>query len=196
MAQDTVFSQKIERIFDRNASPLVMGILNITPDSFFDGEKYTTEQAWLEQTRKMIDDGADMIDIGAYSTRPGAKDISEQEELEQNYKVILKVQHGIVFNHLYTITNMPINRFADTLNQNNGYDAYYKLLFNSFNPKAAENVMCKNQLSISWNGEIFDCDFNQALNIPLRSGEKTVWDIDNFNDICKKISFANHCYGP
>lgn len=92
MAQDTVFYQKIKRIFDRNASPLVMGILNITPDSFFDGGKYTTEQAWFEQTRQMIDDGADLIDIGAYSSRPGAKDISEQEESERLIPAVLSVR--------------------------------------------------------------------------------------------------------
>jgi dihydropteroate synthase len=92
MAQDTVFSIKIERIFDRNPSPLVMGILNITPDSFSDGGKYTTEQSWLEQTRKMVDDGADIIDIGAYSSRPGATDISEEEELERLLPAILSVR--------------------------------------------------------------------------------------------------------
>jgi len=119
----------------------------------------------------------------------------DQEELEADYKRILKAQHGIVFHHLLTITNMPINRFADSLIHNNQFDDYYYLLFTTFNPKTAENVMCKNQLSISWNGELFDCDFNQALNIPISIGRKTVWDIDNFNDICKKISFAKHCYG-
>lgn len=117
----------------------------------------------------------------------------EQKELELNYKEILKQQHGIVFNKLYAITNMPINRFADSLIQNNEYDAYCTLLYNSFNPKTAEYLMCKDQLSIAWNGEIFDCDFNQALNIPI-IGRKTIWDIDNFKDVCEKISFANHCY--
>lgn len=119
----------------------------------------------------------------------------KQNELELDYKKILKTQHGIVFNNLFTITNMPINRFAKTLIQNGEYNDYYNLLFNSFNYKAAENVMCKNQLSISWNGEIFDCDFNQALNIPISGDKKTIWDVDNFNDACKKISFKNHCYG-
>jgi hypothetical protein len=55
--------------------------------------------------------------------------------------------------------------------------------------------MCKNQLSIAWNGEIFDCDFNQALGIPINSGRITVWGIDNFDQVDKKISFSNHCYG-
>jgi len=120
---------------------------------------------------------------------------SEQETLEIKYKDILKKQQGIVFNHLFTITNMPINRFAHALIRNNEYDAYCTLLYNAFNPEAAEKLMCKNQLSIAWDGEIFDCDFNQALNIPICSGRETIWSIDNLNDVSKKIAFSHHCYG-
>ncbi|MEQ8154129.1 MAG: arsenosugar biosynthesis radical SAM (seleno)protein ArsS [Clostridiaceae bacterium] len=120
---------------------------------------------------------------------------SNQQQLESDYKKFLKTQYGIVFNNLYTITNMPIKRFADSLIRDDKYDDYYDLLFNSFNPEAAKNVMCKNQLSISWDGEIFDCDFNQALNVPLSSGKKSIWDINNFNEACKSISFRKHCYG-
>lgn len=92
MAQDTVFSQKIERIFDQRSTPLIMGILNVTPDSFFDGGKYTEEQHWLAHTREMIEAGADLIDVGAYSTRPGAKNISETEELERLIKVLVSLR--------------------------------------------------------------------------------------------------------
>lgn len=91
-AQDTFFYQKIERIFDVNASPLIMGILNVTPDSFFDGGKYTTGQAWLEKTGSMIEAGADIIDIGAYSTRPGAEEVSESDEADRLIKVIVSVR--------------------------------------------------------------------------------------------------------
>jgi dihydropteroate synthase len=79
-AQDTVFSQKTERIFDEKRSGLVMGILNVTPDSFYDGGQFNSEEKWLEHAHEMIDEGADIIDIGAYSTRPGASDISAEEE--------------------------------------------------------------------------------------------------------------------
>jgi dihydropteroate synthase len=91
-AQDTVFSTKLERIFDPNAAPMIMGILNVTPDSFFDGGKYSDEQKWLEQAKRMVDEGADIIDIGAYSTRPGAKDIAEAEEIKRLIKVIKSVR--------------------------------------------------------------------------------------------------------
>ena len=92
MAQDTVFYQKIEQIFDQRSTPLIMGILNVTPDSFFDGGKYTEEQHWLAHTKEMIEAGADLIDLGAYSTRPGAKNVSETEELQRLIKVIVSLR--------------------------------------------------------------------------------------------------------
>jgi dihydropteroate synthase len=91
-AQDTFFSHKTERIFDQKTGALVMGILNVTPDSFFDGGKYTEENEWIRHTDQMIAEGADIIDIGAYSTRPGAKDIPEDEEASRLLKVIRSVR--------------------------------------------------------------------------------------------------------
>ncbi len=91
-AQDTIFQEKIKRIFDRNSGPLLMGILNVTPDSFFDGGKYTSDTEWLIHTKQMIDEGADIIDIGACSTRPGAVDVSEEEETSRLIKVITSVR--------------------------------------------------------------------------------------------------------
>jgi dihydropteroate synthase len=90
--QDTAFYQKIKSVFNPRSSPLVMGILNSTPDSFFDGGKYTTEEDWILRAEQMIDEGADIIDIGACSTRPGAKDVSETEESERLIPVIRSVR--------------------------------------------------------------------------------------------------------
>ena len=90
--QDTIFYEKIEQIFNGVSSPLVMGILNVTTDSFYDGGKYTTEEQWLEHVKLMVDEGADIIDIGACSTRPGAKEITETEETEQLIPVIRSVR--------------------------------------------------------------------------------------------------------
>ena len=92
VAQDTVFYEKVEQIFNHNSPPLIMGILNVTPDSFFDGGKFTSEIQWLEHTQQMIDEGADIIDIGAYSTRPGATDVSEKDEMERLVNVIKSVR--------------------------------------------------------------------------------------------------------
>lgn len=90
--QDTVFCEKVEQIFNMDSMPLVMGILNSTPDSFFDGGKFTSEIQWLEHTQQMIHEGVDIIDIGAYSTRPGAAIVSETEEMERLIKVIKSVR--------------------------------------------------------------------------------------------------------
>lgn len=93
-AQDTVFSQKIMRIFDQKANPVIMGILNITPDSFHDGGKYTNEAQWLKHAEEMLEHGADIIDIGGYSSRPGAQHISEEEEAERVLDAIRSVRAG------------------------------------------------------------------------------------------------------
>lgn len=90
--QDTIFYEKIEQIFKADSEPLVMGILNVTNDSFHDGGRYTTEDKWLEHTRLMVREGADIIDIGACSTRPGAKEITEHEETERLIPAIRSVR--------------------------------------------------------------------------------------------------------
>lgn len=87
-AQDTVFSNKIRPIFDQNSGPFIMGILNVTPDSFYDGARYNSVEKALKHSRILITEGADIIDIGGYSTRPGAAIVSEEEELQRLIPVI------------------------------------------------------------------------------------------------------------
>ncbi len=118
-----------------------------------------------------------------------------QEKLEKDYKAELKELFNIEFDNLFTITNMPIKRFLRDLERSGKLTEYMELLANSFNPTAAEGVMCRNLVSVSWNGELFDCDFNQMLELPLGAGKKTIWDISSFDELDKKqIAFANHCY--
>lgn len=90
--QDTIFYEKMKGIFTPSGQALVMGILNITPDSFYDGGRYETEAQWLAQTKKMIEEGADIIDIGACSTRPGALEIREQTEIERLIPAIRSIR--------------------------------------------------------------------------------------------------------
>lgn len=118
-----------------------------------------------------------------------------QTELEASYKENLWQKHGIIFNHLYTLTNMPINRFADMLIKEGAWDDYNLLLCSNFNPQAAEKIMCKQQLSIDWNGRIYDCDFNQALNIPVCSSKNDIWKIHDFDEVGSDITYAEHCFG-
>lgn len=118
-----------------------------------------------------------------------------QEKLEEDYKTELKELFGIEFNRLFTITNMPIKRFLHDLQRAGKLTEYMELLANSFNPSAAKGVMCRNLVSVSWNGELFDCDFNQMLELPLGAGKATLWEISSFDDLKgKSITFANHCY--
>ena len=122
---------------------------------------------------------------------PGA-----QEKLQNDYKRELKQYFNLEFNQLYTITNMPIKRFLEDLNRQGKFEDYMTLLVNNFNPNAANSVMCKNLISIGWDGQIYDCDLNQMLEIPVDYKKTTLWDIKNFNDFQNKnIALADHCYG-
>lgn len=119
----------------------------------------------------------------------------DQKELEADYKHALWAEHGILFNHLYTITNMPINRYAAMLKREGKYEDYCNLLNASFNESAADKIMCKEQVSIGWDGRLYDCDFNQALGIPIFSVKNSIWDIQGFDEISKTIMYDTHCYG-
>ena len=119
-----------------------------------------------------------------------------QAELEADYKEELKELFGIEFHHLYTITNMPIRRFRRQLEQEGRLQKYREMLASHFNPVAAAGIMCRNLVSISWDGKIYDCDFNQMLEIPIGGKRKTIWEIESFEELASEpILFANHCYG-
>ncbi|MEZ4815555.1 MAG: arsenosugar biosynthesis radical SAM protein ArsS [Bdellovibrionota bacterium] len=121
----------------------------------------------------------------------------DQNKLQEQYKVELMEDFGIQFNKLYTITNMPIKRFLTDLLRQNKLDEYMSLLANSFNVRAFDNVMCKEFISISWDGRIYDCDFNQMLGIEVASSlPRSVWDINSFETYkASPIQVANHCFG-
>lgn len=119
-----------------------------------------------------------------------------QASLEVDYKRILKADWDINFNSLFTIINLPISRFLDFLIENDKYDTYMDLLVNSFNPTAAASVMCRNTISVDWQGNLYDCDFNQMLALPIQ--EKSPQHIKDFsleilND--RAIVIGQHCYG-
>ncbi len=118
----------------------------------------------------------------------------DQRQLESDFKEHLGRDHGIIFNHLYTIANMPIKRFENFLIRENFLDAYQDLLVESFNADVATDVMCRELVSIGWNGTIYDCDFNQMLDISAHPGEVTIWDINGFSELDGKIVFGDHCF--
>ncbi|MGE3714767.1 MAG: arsenosugar biosynthesis radical SAM (seleno)protein ArsS [Alphaproteobacteria bacterium] len=118
-----------------------------------------------------------------------------QVELEIAYKKKLRDEFGIEFNQLFTITNMPIKRFAHMLERDGLMEQYMQLLIDNFNPQAAAGVMCSELVSIGWDGKIYDCDFNQMLDMPIGWNPKTIWDITKLSELDKTIALANHCFG-
>ena len=118
-----------------------------------------------------------------------------QEILEADYKRILFEKHNISFNKLYTITNMPINRYANSLKREDKLNSYYKLLKENFNKKNLDNLMCKKTISVNWKGEIFDCDFNQQLNLRGNEGPKTIFDLVNKSfTFDYLVAVKQHCF--
>lgn len=120
----------------------------------------------------------------------------DQKALELDYKQRLLMDFGIIFNRLYTITNMPITRYQKYLSAFHQYENYIELLEKNFNPEAARHVMCRNTLSIGWDGRIYDCDFNQALDMEIRNGKPlTIFDLDLEKLEGFKILTGDHCFG-
>ena len=120
----------------------------------------------------------------------------DQESLKQQYKDRLWKDHGIEFNDLFTITNLPISRYLNFLVTSGNLDEYMEKLVTSFNPAAAEGVMCRNTISIGWDGTLYDCDFNQMLKMETKNGSPQHikdWDLDALND--REIITNQHCYG-
>lgn len=119
-----------------------------------------------------------------------------QEALEARYHEELAAHFGISFDHLYTITNLPIARFADFLDQRGEYDAYMALLVNHMNPTTVPGLMCRSLVSVSWEGELHDCDFNQMLELPLGGRRRrTVFDVESLALAGEPIATAAHCFG-
>ena len=120
-----------------------------------------------------------------------------QHELEAAYKTELSARHGIVFNRLFTITNAPIGRFREYLEANDTYAEYLRLLAGRFNPEAAGSIMCRTLLSVDWQGKIYNCDFNQALGMPVTAADGTeiaISELDDEGMNGKKIRLSQHCY--
>jgi len=131
----------------------------------------------------------------------GAKLPGSQAELEADYHAELQEQFGIVFHRLYTITNMPIARFAAWLHHNGEYEKYLQLLLDNFNPASVPGLMCRNMLSIGWRGEVYDCDFNQMLDLQWqRNGDQPpkpvfLWDLNPNEIVGREIITGDHCFG-
>ena len=119
-----------------------------------------------------------------------------QISLERDYKLELESRHGVSFDRLYTITNMPISRYLEWLERTGNLKSYLDLLVHSFNPAAAGGVMCRTYLSVGWDGRLYDCDFNQMLDMPLDHGAPdTLTGLLATGEIRRRVRTGPHCFG-
>lgn len=118
-----------------------------------------------------------------------------QESLEKEFKQQLSRKYGIEFNQLFAITNMPISRFLEYLLESDNYESYMEELVNAYNPATVGNVMCRNMISVSWDGYIYDCDFNQMLDLKVGVPSKHISDYNHEALLERKIVLNQHCYG-
>lgn len=121
----------------------------------------------------------------------------DQEELEKAYKRELDEHFGIVFHSLYALTNLPVSRFATYLKGKGKYEEYLQLLKDNFNPGSAAGLMCRDTISVDWLGRVFDCDFNQQMEMHTGfEGEpRYLWDLDLRRWKQQEIRTAAHCFG-
>jgi radical SAM/Cys-rich protein len=120
---------------------------------------------------------------------------ASQAALEKEYKEHLMNDFGIFFNNLFTITNLPVSRYLDYLLQTGNYEKYMEKLAAAFNPVAAANVMCRNTISVSWDGYLYDCDFNQMLDMKLSCASKHISSFNTKDLAGRSIVVNQHCYG-
>ena len=126
--------------------------------------------------------------VGAYLPGP-------QSIIEKQYKQELKKSFDIEFNSLFSITNMPISRFLEFLLERDMLDEYMESLDSLFNSLTLDNIMCRNTISVSWDGKLYDCDFNQMLDTPLQCASNSLDNFDLEEIENREIALLNHCYG-
>jgi radical SAM/Cys-rich protein len=127
--------------------------------------------------------------VGAFLPPP-------QASIEADFKRELMNRYGIVFNHLYTITNMPINRFLDYLRRSGNEERYMRKLVEAFNPATVDGLMCRNLVSVDWTGRLYDCDFNQMLELGVDPElPQTISDFDPEKFARRRIMTGSHCFG-
>jgi radical SAM/Cys-rich protein len=118
-----------------------------------------------------------------------------QEALQKEYKQALEERYNIRFNQLYTIVNMPISRYLDYLLGAGNYETYMQKLIDAFNPGAAKNVMCRQTISVGWDGWLYDCDFNQMLELKVDCSSNHISRLDLHALVKREIIIGQHCYG-
>lgn len=119
-----------------------------------------------------------------------------QESIEADFRRELMIRYGISFNHLFTITNMPISRFLDYLRRSGNEERYMNKLITAFNPATVDGLMCRSLLSVDWTGKLYDCDFNQMLGLRVAAElPQTIAGFSREKFASRRITTASHCFG-
>ncbi len=149
---------------------------------------------WLNRLGYGDTDSALGLDL-VYNPQ-GASLPPPQAELEERFRKELHELFGVAFRRLITITNMPIKRFAHALAREGRNEEYMSLLVNHFNPRTVPGLMCRDMISVGYDGQLYDCDFNQMLGLPLGGRKRTVWELSDAAALeGEPIATAGHCYG-
>ena len=172
---------------------------------------YTPENVEDQRGRNVFDRSIEALQrLNALGYEPGNDELTlnlvynpggaflppNQTALEEEFRERLGEEHGIVFDRLLTLTNMPIKRFAHSLVREGAYDEYMSLLVNHFNPDTLPDLMCRSLVSIDHRGRLFDCDFNQACDLPVPGTFQDIWQIEDLGELeGEAISIASHCFG-
>jgi radical SAM/Cys-rich protein len=120
----------------------------------------------------------------------------QQASIERDYRRELEARHEVLFDRLFTITNMPVSRFLEYLERSGNLDDYLHLLVRSFSPATVTNLMCRSYLSVGWDGRLYDCDFNQMLDLTVRDGAAGTLDhLIESGDLRRRVRTAHHCFG-
>ncbi|UCH94431.1 MAG: arsenosugar biosynthesis radical SAM protein ArsS [Candidatus Aminicenantes bacterium] len=139
----------------------------------------------------------DSLELNLVYNPGGAFLPPDQKDLEKAYKKYIMENFGIRFNNLFTIVNAPLGRFRKRLDANGEYEKYLQLLEENYNPGIVPNIMCRNLVSVDYRGVLYNCDFNQAVNLPIKDDSGEIITIDNLEELIKKgfkIETADHCY--
>ncbi len=151
------------------------------------------------QALKMLNDmgygqeGSGLV-LDLVSNPSGAFMPSPQDSAEKRFKKVLCHRFGIVFNRLFTFANMPLGRFETWLRTTGNYDPYLNTLQKGFNPCTVEGLMCRNLVSVSWDGYLYDCDFNLAAGLAMGNTPVHISEIKNFSFEGRKIAVGGHCF--
>lgn len=134
------------------------------------------------------------LELDLVSNPAGAFMPAAQEALEDRFRQVLAQKWGITFNNLFSFANVPLGRFRQWLERSGNYVSYMERLVAAFNPCALAGVMCRSLISVAWDGVLYDCDFNQACNLPLGGARRHVRDLRGMPGPGEVIAVSDHCY--